>query len=272
MIIDFHTHCYPRSLAIKVTETVQPRRWIPTPTRQVLLDTMKEAGVDLSIQLPVANRPDTVREVHAFAQSVQCAQIQSFAACHPDSPDVLDWLDEVAEAGAIGVKFHPPFQKFDPQADKYRPVYRKIGQLGLIALFHGGRARPKNQETFCTPASFAHIVDAFQGSPVILAHMGGFRIPHAERFLLADLPVYVDTALWPSVYADLSEAHLLSVMDRIGPERVLFGSDFPYTGVADCVRALRSLPLTAEERELIFSGNARRLLGQSRESSIFTSS
>ena len=261
MIIDIHTHCYPRPLAEKVVQTVQPPRWIPTPTPKVLRATMAEAGIDLAVQLPVANRPETVREVNEYAQSVQGNGVISFAACHPDSPDVLDWLDEVKAQGAKGVKFHPPFQKFDPQGEQYRPVYRKIGALGLIALFHGGRARPKNQELFCTPRSFARIVDAFQGGPVILAHMGGFRATEAEREGLVDLPVYVDTALWPSVYADFTESEMTELIQTLGAERVLFGTDFPYSHAAECVKGIRSLPLTDEEKELILSGNARRLLG-----------
>ena len=260
MIIDIHTHCYPRPLAEQVVRTVQPRRWIPTPTPEVLRASMAEAGIDLAVQLPVANRPETVREVDAYARSVQGDGVLSFAACHPDSPEVLDWLDEVAESGAKGVKFHPPFQKFDPQAEKYRPVYRKIGELGLIALFHGGRARPKNQELFCTPASFARIVDAFQGGPVILAHMGGFRATEAERAGLPELPVYVDTALWPSVYADFTAEEMVDLIHTLGAERVLFGTDFPYILPANCVKGVQALPLTDGERELVFSGNAKRLL------------
>ena len=265
MIIDFHTHCYPPNLAAKLVRTVQPPRWIPTPTKEVLLSQMEEVGIDLCVNHPVANRPDTVRDTNRFAQSVQNDRIISFAAIHPDSPDVLDWLDEVREMGAKGVKFHPPFQRFLPHDPKYRPVYRKIGELGLISLFHGGRARPKNQETFCTPATFATVVDAFQGAPVILAHMGGFRIDDEELNLLPSLPVYVDTALWPAFMSHLSPERMTDLIRQIGAERVIFGSDFPYTPADDSIQRLCSLPLSEGEKELIFSGNAKRLLGLTKE-------
>ena len=45
-----------------------------------------------------------------------------------------------------------------------------------------------------------------------------------------------------------------------GAHRILFGTDTPWTGQAEAVSVLRSLPLEDEEREQIFWKNARELL------------
>lgn len=256
MIIDFHTHCYPRSLAEKVAQNTVPPQDIPVPTPDHLLAQMTEAGVDLSLVLPVATRPDTVRDTNQFAQSVQNDRLHAFAALHPDSPDSLDLLEEMAALGVKGVKLHPSFQHFALDDPKYRPVYRKIGALGLITVIHAGRALP-TKEHYCYPSTFSHVADAFQGAPVVLAHMGGILIDQAETNLLPSLPVFVDTALWPIF---MSQERFLRLVDLVGLDRVLFGTDYPYTNPADCVKHIQALPLSPEEQAQILSGNALRLL------------
>ena len=256
MIIDFHTHCYPRPLAEKVVQTDTSPRKLPVPTSDNLLSQMAEAQVDLSVVLPVATRPDTVRDSNRFARSVQNDRLLSFAAVHPDSPDCLDLLDELAEQGVKGVKFHPPFQHFSLDNPKYRPLYRKIGDLGWITVIHAGRALPE-KEHYCYPSSFAKVADDFLGAPVILAHMGGILIEQAEIDLLLHLPVYLDTALWPLF---ISQERFLQFLDRVGLDRVLFGTDYPYTIPADCVKHIQALPLSPTEKNQILSGNAQALL------------
>lgn len=261
MIIDFHTHCFPLSLAEKVAKNTVPPQTLPDPTPDHLSAQMKEAGIDLSVFLPVATRPDTVKDVNRFAQSVQTRQLISFAALHPDNPNTLQLLDQMKERGAKGVKFHPAFQHFSLDDPKYRPVYRKIGELGLITVIHAGRALPA-KEHYCYPSTFARVADAFQGAPVVLAHMGGILIQQPEIDLLPQLPVYVDTALWPIF---MSQASFLERAELIGLDRILFGSDYPYTNPLDCVKHILALPLSDREKAQIFSGNALRLLHLDRQ-------
>ncbi len=258
MIIDFHTHCYPLALAKKVAANTVPPQDIPVPTPDHLLSQMNDAGVDLSILLPVASRLDTVTDVNQFSQSVQSNRVLSFAAIHPDNPDTLDLLDEMKARGVKGVKFHPPFQYFSLDTPKYRPIYRKIADLGLITVIHPGRALP-TKEHYCYPSTFAKVADAFQGAPVVLAHMGGILIEQKEIDLLPQLPIYVDTALWSRF---MSRDAFLKLVDLIGLERVLFGTDYPYDNLVDCVKHIHALPFSDQEQEQLFSGNALGLLNR----------
>lgn len=54
---------------------------------------------------------------------------------------------------------------------------------------------------------------------------------------------------------------LRRLIDRVGAERILFGSDLPINNPATALACVMSEPLTDRERELILSGNAERLLG-----------
>lgn len=147
MIIDFHTHCYPKALAAKVAENTVPPQDLPIPTANDLLSQMAAAGIDLSVVLPVATRARH-RPGHQSVCPVHTGPPSAFLRRHPpDSPDALELLEELAAAGVPGVKFHPPFQHFSLDDPKYRPVYRKIGDLGLITVIHPGRALPRRGTT-----------------------------------------------------------------------------------------------------------------------------
>jgi len=101
---------------------------------------------------------------------------------------------------------------------------------------------------------------AASGVTIIAAHWGG------------GLPLY---ALMPevrdaleSVYFDTAASHLLyeptiyrTVVDLIGPERVLWGSDFPLTAQAAALARTRDAGLTEPELAAIGGGNAARLFG-----------
>jgi len=72
---------------------------------------------------------------------------------------------------------------------------------------------------------------------------------------------------YKNAYLDLSGtglfryAMLAHGVNRVGAERFLFGTDFPVCNAAMQVAAVLSEYLTDEDYELIFSGNAKRLLG-----------
>ncbi|MBQ8509453.1 MAG: amidohydrolase [Clostridia bacterium] len=54
---------------------------------------------------------------------------------------------------------------------------------------------------------------------------------------------------------------LRQAIDRVGCDRLLFGTDYPGVGPASDIAAVMYEPLTDDEREAIFSRNAKRLLG-----------
>ena len=53
-----------------------------------------------------------------------------------------------------------------------------------------------------------------------------------------------------------------SAVDRLGAEKVVFGSDFPLGHPKMYMGLIDALTLTADERQLILGGNALRLVGE----------
>ena len=128
------------------------------------------------------------------------------------------------EQGLRGVKFHTAHQLFNFDDPKYLPLYRHIGELGMVTLVHCGFS-VRSADYPVWPDTVARVIEAFDGAPFIAAHMGGINGDDPRFELLRQMPVLVDTAMirrraTPAELADLSAA--------LGMERVLFGSDLPW--------------------------------------------
>ena len=115
-----------------------------------------------------------------------------------------------------------------------------------------------------TPSRLVALADAFPGLALVGAHMGGLAAdPDALRRDLQPRPnLSLDTSnaghvLPPDAFADLARA--------FGPERVLFGTDWPWfvheRELPHVDELLQRAGFDAAARERVFGGNARALLG-----------
>jgi predicted TIM-barrel fold metal-dependent hydrolase len=58
-----------------------------------------------------------------------------------------------------------------------------------------------------------------------------------------------------------SEEQFLRIVRKHGADKILFGSDAPWSRAKEEIEAIRGLPLTEAEKTAILGGNAMRLLG-----------
>ena len=70
--------------------------------------------------------------------------------------------------------------------------------------------------------------------------------------------VYFDTAASPFLY---SPQVYNQVIQLVGGDKILFGSDYPLLAPSRLLGEIKSLGLPEETENLILSGNAQRLLG-----------
>ena len=63
-----------------------------------------------------------------------------------------------------------------------------------------------------------------------------------------------------SAYGMYKDGSLRYTIDRVGAERLLFGTDYPGVGPATDIAGVLYEKLTEDEQEAIFCNNAKRLL------------
>ena len=137
------------------------------------------------------------------------------------------------------------------------PIYEKAGELGLITLLHSGVDIGYFEPVHCTPERLSHVLDAF-GAPVVAAHMGAFeQWDDVERYLVGK-EVYFDTAF---TYSCMPKGRALRIVRNHGYDKILMGSDMPWSSTVHAVRFIESFELPAEQEAAILGGNAARLLG-----------
>ena len=91
MVIDFHTHIFPDALAARAIGGLEQSgnvKSVLSGRREDLLASMKRAGVDYSLNLPIASRPKQVESINSFAISVNGRELPGGAEtdsdCRPD--------------------------------------------------------------------------------------------------------------------------------------------------------------------------------------------
>lgn len=110
------------------------------------------------------------------------------------------------------------------------------------------------------PSDLYELVRTHPGTTWILAHWGGGLF--AYHLLRRDADevlhrVYYDTAAGPYLYKPQAYR---AALQAAGPDRLLFGSDFPLLGAARYWAEMETAGLTAEERAGVMGGNAARIL------------
>ena len=232
-IIDIHTHIYPVALARRAMEVTGHENddFKKLPIRENLLARMREAGVDLSVNLPVVSKPQNQGEVNRFAKEAARKNIISFGGLHPDCENVIEELEKLKDMEMAGIKFHPPFQKVHLEDPKYGEMWRKINELGFPVLIHMGTARIVRPYDLY-PSGIRKILKFAPDIPIIMAHMGSFCMMKNPDEDLENLPenVFIDTAM----SAELEEAgEFEKIVRQFGTKRVLYGCDFPYGSQKD---------------------------------------
>jgi uncharacterized protein len=261
LIIDFHTHIYPESSASKTLTAVQSRAGISCfsdGTQQGLVQSMDKAGIDLSVVCSVATKPEMVESTHQWLENLRNRRIMPFATMHPDRLTVFEEVQNLKRRGFKGFKVHPDYQGFFVDEKRVYLFYEAAQAEGMIILFHAGLDRGLPDPIHSTPEGLAKVHRDFPSLRMVVAHMGGEAVfDETERHLLGR-DIFLDTSFVLRVMAP----HVLERFVKKHPaERILFGSDSPWTDQSEELRFLMSLPyLGVEEKAKIAGGNAAQLL------------
>src|SRR5437868_194527 len=164
--------------------------------------------------------------------------------------------DPIAEAvrcldrGARGIKLHPRAQKFLLTDERLAPVFALAAERKVPVLIHGGRGLPPIAD------DLARSVERYPDAQLIVAHAGIADLAALADRLGGKAGVFFDTSVW-------SPIDLLSLYRLVGPEQVVYASDYPYgqqpASLLISLRTARLAGLDEEEVRDVLAGNANRI-------------
>lgn len=262
MLIDFHTHAFPEKIAQKAIEKLSCASGGLTPyTNGTFFDLKRlfsQSGVDKAVVLNIATNATQQKNVNDFAASINDGQnIFAFGSVFPDAPDALGELERIKALGLKGVKLHPDYQQFSVDDEKMKPIYKKIGELGLITVFHAGQDYGFPPPYGATPEKLEKALKWFS-SPVIAAHFGGIGYSKEVFERLCGKDIYFDTSFG---YASLPKYYAQKIIDTHGADKILFGTDSPWHTAEMELKLLNTLEISHADWEKITHKNAEKLLG-----------
>ncbi len=275
MIIDVHTHVYPEKIAEKAVSKLERVSGVAAKVNGVksgLTASMERAGVDYSLLLPVATSAKQVDKINEEAGETNArgeeTGLLSFGGIHPDTDNYKEVLQRVKALGLKGIKLHPDYQSTFFDDIRYKRIVAYATELGLYIMVHAGEDIGLPDPIHCRPDHVLEMMADTETDKLILAHMGGWRLwGEVKEKLAGNRNLYFDTAFSMTnlerdgVKGMLDEDPFVDLVRAHGSDRILFGTDSPWSDQKSCVDWIENTALTGEEKEQIFSGNARRILG-----------
>ena len=227
-----------------------------------------ERGIEVPELSPFHTPNEYVQTLaRANEDAMACASI------HPYRKDALGRLDAAAEAGARAIKWLPNSMGIDPASRRRDPFYRRLAELDLPLLTHGGKeyavAVPINQE-YGNPLRLRRALDS--GVRVIVAHCASFGravdldASEAERVEMTAFELFLrlldEKQYERTLFADISTLNQINRSGRPLREmlktaeyhpRLVNGSDYPLPAMGALFSTSKlqySGYLTHEERRL----------------------
>ncbi|HEY1489175.1 MAG TPA: amidohydrolase family protein, partial [Micromonosporaceae bacterium] len=172
----------------------------------------------------------------------------------------------VEDHGVRGFKFHPSVQGFAPDEPSLRPLWQRIEELGVPALFHTGQngigaGLPGGRGIklrYSNPLLLDDVAADFPQLTVILAHPS---VPwQAEAISMAThkANVFIDLSGWRPKYFPSELVHAAGRQLR---DKVMFGSDYPLIAPDRWMADAAELDWPDDVRPSIYKHTAARLLG-----------
>ena len=275
MVIDFHTHAFPDKIAersIAALVNAAPGVEAHTDgTLEGLRQSMMNAGVDISVILPVATRKGQLETINREAARINAEyrELVSFGAIHPDDDEPEARLEALHKQGFKGITLHPDYTGTFIDDPRYIRIITAAARLGLLVVTHSG-VDPAFDVIHCPPERGRAVLDRVmketgrQEPFMIFAHLGGMMMHKEVEKHLAGAPCYIDISCsFPSLmeFCNNTDEDVVRIIRKHGADRILFATDSPWNCQSAYVRHFRELDgLTAAEKEMILHSNAERLL------------
>lgn len=240
---------------------------------ETLLAQMDRNGIAQAVLIQMLGQFDNAYQQDCAARHPE--RLASVVAVDPADPDACKTLEALAAHGAVGVRLRPEARS---PGDDPLAIWRAAVDSGLAVSCVG------TAEKFGAPDFFA-LIQALPDLTIVLEHLGGTSQAGATD-LRARRRVF-ETAQFPNVclkvpglgelvprptglptqgsVLGVQVAELELALERFGPDRLMWGSDFPVVGSREGYRNALQWARSAVAAAVpgaeasVFGGTARRI-------------
>jgi predicted TIM-barrel fold metal-dependent hydrolase len=277
VIIDFHTHVVPPGIKERRDKYLgrdacfsmlyaEPKAKLITA--EELVAAMDKYEIDKSVilnlgwtshELCIETNDYILESVARFPK-----RLIGFCTVQPLAGDeAIKELERCTRNGAKGIgEMRPDVQGFDlKDSSVMKPLMEAVIEHGLIFLTHA--SEPVGHQYFgkgkITPEVIYPFIVNFPDLKLVCAHWGGGLSFYALMPEVGEAlnNVYFDTAATPFLY---KPQIFKQVADIVGPDKILFGSDYPLLSPKRIMDQLESVGLNRKDMAGILGGNAKKLL------------
>ena len=260
-VIDGHFHIWPDAIARRALANPSPEQQrFGDGTTAGAIEVMDRAGIDRAVCLGVANTARHLESANAFVGSLDPGRFIGFGTIHPDV-SVEENVATLRAHHIRGVKIHPLFQNFSLDDPRLSEILDAL-QGEFAAIVHVGKGGAKFGGEQCTPQMLRDLAHRFPRLDLVACHFGGYHLLDEAEESVVGLPgrVHLDTS-WPPSLATLDRKRIRAIINRHGPDRVVFGSDWPMADPSAEVASIESLGLGEEHTKAILGENLARMIG-----------
>lgn len=261
--IDFHTHIFPDKIAKQAVDALAKESGAYQPvtdgTLKALLESMDRAGISAGVVANIATKPAQMRAILEFSKQIKSERIHPLISFNPsnDPEEVEDVFGEAQREGILGVKLHPMYQGFSIDGRHMYGFYELMASFGFYVVFHTGYdvAFPGNNQA--DVEKIRKIADWFKDLTIVCTHVGGWKQWDRIHCLRGCANVYTDTSM---TLTEMSDEEFVKLLGNFDEDRVLFGSDSPWTDQKEMLERTLKLRLPEKRMEKMMYGNVARLL------------
>lgn len=223
-----------------------------------MIEYMDECGVEMIVCAPCedlfvagCHRDDITNAMRKYPD-----RIKGYFGFNPNAGTTISEIEKAFDEnpGYVGIKTLPDYHRTNITDKLYEDMFRFANERGLIVLSHTWGVSMNGES--CNSAD--KIDKILSQNPNIKFIMG--HSIQGQTELAIEL-----AKKYPGAYLDLCDTGRFNGMvermvREVGAEKVLYATDAPMQGYRFIQGAVLGADITDAERELIFRGNAARLL------------
>jgi hypothetical protein len=278
VIVDAHCHILPDRVRANLDDYCAADPWFgachagpraAVASAEDLVRDMDAAGIDRAVCFtwPFADPAMCAEANDYLAASVARfpTRLVGFGCVQPRDPGAAAEVARCAELGLSGLgEMNADAQGWSLEdVVALTPVVSACVALDLPMTLHCSEpvGHPYAGKGTATPDRVARFAEHYGNLRIVAAHLGGglpfyAHMPEVRELCRANL--WFDTAAAPFLY---EPGAYRTVIDLVGADRLLFGSDHPLLRAPRYLAQFDTLGLSHDERVAVMGGSAAALLG-----------